>query len=67
MAKSVNSSGAEAGLEEEMVTRRTLTIDQFLPDGRPTAQPQKTLGKDRTPPPPSGCAKKKQRVFDPPS
>lgn len=64
-AKSVNLSGAEANLEEEMVTRRTLTIDWFLPGGRLAAQPQKTPGKDRTPPPSFGHAKKKRRVADP--
>lgn len=33
-AKSVNLSRAEVDLEEEMVTRCTLTIDWFLPGGR---------------------------------
>ena len=65
-AEPTNPSKAKANLGEEMVTRCTLTVDQFLPDTRPTAQPQKTSSKEKTPPPPSGHAKKKQQVGDQP-
>ena len=39
-AKSVNSS--EAGVDQggEMVTKKNMTINQFLPDTRPMSQPQ---------------------------
>ena len=60
VAESVNSSEVEVGLEEEMVTRRTLTIDWFLPGSHLAAQPQKAPSKDRTPPAPFGRAKKMQ-------
>ena len=59
IAKSANPSKAEANLGEEMVTRRTLTINQFLLGTCPAAQPQKTPSKEWTPPPSSSCAKKK--------
>ena len=50
-----------------MVTKRTLSIDRFLPGAHLAIQPQKTLAKDRTLPlPSSGRAKKKQRIGDPP-
>ena len=56
---------AEANLED-MVMRRTLSIDHFLPNTRLASQPQQPLTWDRTPPLPFGHAKKKQRVGDPP-
>ena len=40
VAESVNSSEVEVGLEEEMVTRRTLTIDWFLPGRQNGQKPQ---------------------------
>ena len=52
-----------------MVAKRTLSIDWFLPGAHLATQPQKTLAKDQTPPSPplsSSCAKKKQRIGDPP-
>ena len=65
--KPVHSLEVEANLGEKMVTRHTLSIDRFLLGAYPTAQPQKTPTKDRTPPPPSSSrAKKKQCVSDPP-
>nr|POF03418.1 hypothetical protein CFP56_76568 [Quercus suber] len=50
---------ATVDLGEDMVTRRALTIDQFLPNSRSASQSQQPLGRDQTPPPPSGHAKKK--------
>ena len=65
VAESVNSFGVGANQDEEMVTKQTMTIDRFLPDTRPTAQPQQPHGKDWTPPLPSaGHAKKKQHLAD---
>ena len=55
----------EANPDEEMVMRHTLYIDCFLPGTCPADQSQLPPGRDRTPPAPSGCAKKKQRVGDP--
>ena len=52
-----------------MVAKHIMSIDQFLLGAHLTTQPQKTPAKDRTlpsPPPSSGCAKKKQRIGDPP-
>ena len=44
-----------------------MTVDRFLPDTQPMAQPQEPQGKNRTPSPPqAGRAKKKQRVVDQP-
>ena len=56
----------EANPDEEMVTQHTLSINCFLPGTRQADQSQQPPGRDRTPPTPSGCAKKKQRVGDPP-
>ena len=65
VAESVNSLGVGANQDEEMVTMQTMTIDRFLPDTCPTAQPQQPHGKDLTPPLPSaGHAKKKQHLAD---
>ena len=50
-----------------MVTWRSLTVDHFLPGACSAGQTQQPPTRDRTPPPPSGHAKKKQRVGDPPS
>ena len=44
-----------------------MTVDRFLPNTRPMAQPQQPQGKDHTPPPPSTSrAKKKQCANDQP-
>ena len=58
VAESVNSSEAEANQSEEMVTRRTMIVDRFLPDTRPVTQPHQPQGKGWTPPLPVGYAKK---------
>ena len=60
------NSEVEANPDEEMVTRHTLSIDCFLPGIRQAGQFQQPPGRDRTPPAPFSCAKKKQRVGDPP-
>ena len=50
-----------------MVTRRKLTVDRFLSGTQPSAQPQQTRAKDRTPPPPpTDHQKKKHNVEDQP-
>lgn len=56
----------EADLGEEMVTRRNLSVDWFLPSACPAAQSQQPLSRDRTPPPPFGHAKKKKCIADHP-
>ena len=56
-AESVHSSGAESDPgEDEMVTRRVMTIDRFMLGARPTTQQQEPQGKDSTPPPPPPLA-----------
>lgn len=42
----VNSSEVEADQGAEMVTKRTMTINWFLPDTRFAAQPQQPQGRD---------------------
>ena len=54
-----HSLEATVDLGEEMVTRWALTVDRFLLSTRSASQSQQLLGRDRTPPPPSGRAKKK--------
>ena len=39
VAESVNSSGVGTDQDEEMVTKRTMTIDRFLLGTRPVIQP----------------------------
>ncbi|KAL0013011.1 hypothetical protein SO802_000080 [Lithocarpus litseifolius] len=51
---------------DEMVTRKTLTVDRFLPGPRQQGQQQQARARDRSPPPPPARQKKKQRVEDPP-
>lgn len=48
----------------KMVTRKKLTAEQFLFGTRSSAQPQPAQAEDRTPPPPSGHGKKRQRLVD---
>lgn len=56
-AESVHSLGAESDPgEDEMVTRRVMTIDRFMLGARPTTQQQEPQGKDSTPPPPPPLA-----------
>lgn len=63
-AESINPLGAEAGQEERMVNKKVMTIDQFLPDTGPVAQPQYPQGRDQVPPPPASQAKKRKHVTE---
>ena len=38
VVESVNSSGAESDIGDEMVTRQTMTIGHFVPGTRPASQ-----------------------------
>ena len=61
--KSVDSSGAEAeSTEDEMVVRRNITIDWFLPCDRPVQQ--QAQGRDQ--PPPAARARKRPCTTDQP-
>lgn len=63
--QAVKPEAAEANQEADMVTRRKMIADRFLPSTRPMTQPQQPQGKDQTPPsPPTGRAKKRHRVTD---
>lgn len=48
---------AETDQDIAMVTRRKMTIDQFIPSTQPLAQPQ---GRDHAPPPPVASHPKKK-------
>ena len=48
----------EANQDVTMVTKRKMTVNWFLPDTHPMAQPQSG---DRTPPPPSASRPKKKK------
>ena len=63
-AQAAKQEVAEGEQEAEMVTRRKLITDRFLPGTQPSAQPQQTQAKDCTPPSSTGRQKKKQRVED---
>ena len=65
-AQATKQEVAEGEQEAEMVTRRKLIADRFLSGTQPSAQPQQTQAKDRTPPSSTGRQKKKQRVEDQP-
>ena len=58
VAESVNSSEAESDPGKDgMVTRRALTIGDFIPSAQPASQQQEPRGRDPTsPPPPFGCS-----------
>ena len=49
---------AEANQNAAMVTKRKMTVNRFLPDTHPMAQPQSG---DRTPPPPSASRSEKKK------
>ena len=55
---------------EEMVTRKTMTIDHFVPDARQAAQPPPSQNQVHVPPPPpppqAGQVRKRQEVADHP-
>ena len=51
--ESISSSETESDQGYDMVKRRTMTINRFVPSARPSAQQQKSQGQDQTPPPPS--------------
>ena len=49
--ESINSSEVKAEQEEgNMVTRRTMTMERFIPSARLSAQQQQALGRDQHPP-----------------
>lgn len=63
--ESVNSSEVEAEQAEgEMVIRRTMVVDQFLPGGHPTVKQQQTQGRDQ--PPLAARTQKRLRTTDQP-
>ena len=66
IAKSVHSSRAEFDFgEEEMVMRRALTIDHFVPGAWSVARQQEPQGRDPTPPPPPpSCSWKRQHTTE---
>ena len=47
-----------------MVTKRTMTMERFIPSARPSAQQQQALGRDQHPP--TTRTQKRQRITDPP-
>lgn len=67
--ESVNSSDVEAGQGEgEMVVKRTMTLDCFMPSACPAAQQQAPQGRSQTPsPPPPARSRKRQGITDQPS
>ena len=60
VAESTNSSETKSDYNEDMVTRKTMAIDRFVPGARQIAQQQPPQGRGQTPlappplPPPSG-------------
>ena len=59
--ESVSSSETESNQGHDMVTRRTMTINRFVPSARPSAQQQKSQGQDQTPPPPPPPSNRTQK------
>ena len=64
-------SGTDTHLGKDMVARRAMTIDRFVPGARQPTQPPPSQGRSQVPPPPpssqAGRARKKQKVVDQPS
>lgn len=61
----INSFEVEAEQEEgNMVTRRTMTMERFIPSADPSAQQQQASGRDQHPP--ATRTRKRQRIADPP-
>ena len=50
--ESISSSETESEQGHDMVTRRTMIINHFVPGAQPIAQKQPPQGQDQTPPPP---------------
>ena len=64
-AELVNSSKVEVEQgKDEMVVRRTMTADWFLPSARLAQQQQQTQGRNQ--PPLATCTRKRQRTADQP-
>lgn len=61
--ESINSFEVKAKQEEgNMVTKRTMTMEKFIPRARPSAQQQQALGRDQHPP--TTQTRKRQRIAD---
>ena len=66
----INLLATDSFPREDMVTRKTLTIDRFVPDVRQVGQPPPSQSQVQAPPPPpppqSGLVRKRQKVADHP-
>ena len=65
-----NLSATDPLLGEDVVTRKTMTIDRFMPGTQQAIQPPPSQSQTQVPPPPpppqAGRARKRQRVADQP-
>ena len=68
--EATNLSATDTHPGENMVARRVMTIDRFVPGARQPIQPPPSQGRSQVPPPPpfsqARRARKKQRVADQP-
>ena len=66
--EATNLSAADTHFGKDMVARKVMTIDCFVPDARQPTQPPPSQGRSQVPPPPpsshAGRAWKKQKVAD---